>query len=178
MGSFKEIDLLFDRLENDFLKKQASSVLAETATEVFKDTFAAKEWDGQPWPPTKAPVTRGSLLLRSGKLMNSIRPSVVESNRVVISAGNDQVPYARVHNEGGVINVPVTEKMKRFAWAMHYKQEKKKPAGNTPWKGLALTKKETLTIQIPMRRFMGFSKRLSETVVSRLKDAFSRTINP
>lgn len=177
MANFKDIDNFFDRLENDFLKQQASSVLAETATEYFKASFATKEWDGQPWPQTKAPVTRGSLLLRSGKLMNSIRPSVVESNRVVISAGNDMVPYARVHNEGGTITVPVTAKMRKFAWAMHHKQEKKQKDSGV-WKGLALSKKQSLTITIPMRRYMGFSRRLNDMIIERLKEAFAKSINP
>ncbi len=61
------------------------------------------------------------------------------------------VPYARIHNEGGVVHPHVTKKMRGFAWKMYYATKQDK------WKGLALTKKETLNIRIPRRKFIGNS---------------------
>jgi hypothetical protein len=63
------------------------AIVAETAVMYFKQRFRTKEWDGTPWPPTKRPVKRGSLMVRTGKLVNSIRPKKVTKTEVVISAG-------------------------------------------------------------------------------------------
>src|ERR1700748_2632276 len=89
----------FAKLE-DMIRTQVAPIVAETATEYFKESFTTKSFDGVAWPQVKRPVARGSLMVRSGMLVSSIRPSVVEADRVVISAGSSKVPYARVHNEG------------------------------------------------------------------------------
>ena len=87
-----------------------------------------------------------------------------EPYRVTVS--ND-TPYAALHNRGGTVQPRVTDKMRRFAWAMYYKQAgaarlKEKAHGrNTTeseeamrWKRLALTRKRKLLIRIPRRQFM------------------------
>ena len=88
------------------IKKNAAQIVAVTATEYFKDSFHRKSFNGRPWPQGR-PKRKGSLLVASGALMNSIRPSHVSEDRVVISAGNQKVQYAQVHNEGFVGNVNV-----------------------------------------------------------------------
>jgi phage gpG-like protein len=173
MATFADIDAFFDRLQNDFLKKAAARVVAETATEYYKERFKYKDWEGNPWPPVKNPVKRGTLMLRSGGLRNSITPSLISSNKVVISAGSSRIPYAQIHNEGGNITVPVTKKMRKFAWAMHYKTSKDKKA-YTAWKGLAITSKNALNIHMPKRQFMGYSNELNNRIVKRLDMAFNK----
>lgn len=95
---FNKLD---DRLQNHF-----PNMLAETATEAFKDNFKTKSFFGEAWPtygnPDKEPK-RGSLMMRSNNLFASVRPSVVNSSLVRISAGSSKVSYARIHNEGGRI---------------------------------------------------------------------------
>ena len=83
-------------------------IVAETAVIYYKNAFTIKGFDGNPWVAGK-PERRGSLLVQSGNLQNSIRPSEVSPDRVVISAGNALTPYAQVHNEGfsGEVNIPV-----------------------------------------------------------------------
>ena len=60
------------------------------------------------------------------------------------------VPYAHVHNDGA--KIPVTKKIKKYAWFKFYslsrfkkgqKKDKVSPAAEG-WKGLALTKKSSL----------------------------------
>lgn len=79
---------------------KCSQIIAETAREYFTGRFDDKAYDGRPWRRTKK--STGSTLVESGNLMNSIRPSEISEKQVVISAGNEHVPYARVHNEGGI----------------------------------------------------------------------------
>lgn len=69
------------------------------------------------------PHTRkaGVTLVERGLLQRSIK-SEPKGNRVVISAGGANVPYARIHHEGGIIRpkraqyltIPLTPKAKQF----------------------------------------------------------------
>lgn len=92
----------------DKILPDAAHIVAETATEYFKQSFTRKGFDGNPWAAARTPKKRGSLLIDSGALMNSIHPLEVSKSRVVIAAGNAKVTYARVHNEGfnGTVSVP------------------------------------------------------------------------
>jgi len=142
-------------------------IVAEKATEYYKSRFAVKaDVKNKAWPPAKNPPRRGSLMVRGGNLVDSIRPSVVSGERVIISAGSAKVPYAPIHNEGGSMQVPVTKNMRRFAWAMKYK------TGDNRWKHLAITRKSILRINIPKRQFMGHSKILDQILINSINKAF------
>lgn len=79
---------------------EVAQIAAATGVSVFKQAFRDKSFNGRPWPEVKRDPGRGSLMLRSGALMNSIRASKVTAEEVVWSAGNDKVAYAEPHNEG------------------------------------------------------------------------------
>ena len=115
------------------------------------------------WPMTKRQQSGGSgaasqygpLLSGRNHLMNSITAQPGEG-RVRIYT---DVPYAAVHNFGGILRPKVTAKMRKFAWAMFYKEtgyKKGKGKANTDnkWKALALTKKTQLSVRIPQRQFL------------------------
>lgn len=97
------------------LLEVSAHIFAETATTYYKESFRRKGFDGRPWKPPKRPKSKGSLLVDSSALMNSIRPAVVTNERVVISAGNDKVTYAKAHNEGfvGSVNIPAHKRRSR-----------------------------------------------------------------
>jgi len=186
MANINTIDKFFKRLD-DYGKRAVPSIISEKATEFYKHKFTTKEWDGRPWEPTKRIVKSGSLMVRSGKLMNSIRPKTVSLSRVVVSAGGSVVPYAKALNEGETITIPVTAKMRKFAWAKYYEEAgkgiKTGKGGNTyqgigagkeanRWKGLALTPKQTLTVKLPERRFMGKSAMLNSFIFQAFKEEF------
>jgi hypothetical protein len=61
------------------------------------------------------------------------------------------VKYAKIQDEGGITHPKVTDKMRKFAWAMFYATNTKrsKAIGSYMWLYLALTKKSTLTVTIP-----------------------------
>lgn len=65
-----------------------------------------------------------------------------------------RAPYAGIHNWGGILRPTVTPKMRRFAWAQHYKEAGNDKKKDTFWKRLALTKKKKLSINIPQRQFI------------------------
>lgn len=172
MAESKKVNIFFETLEKQFLRDIVPRIIAEEATKFYKQRFTVKaDVNNSPWPQAKNPPKRGSLMVRSGNLLASIRPSKVTSTRVVVSAGSSKVPYAQLHNEGGVVDVPVTKQMRRFAWAMKYK------TGDDRWKGLALTKRASLRIGIPKRQFMGHSKQLDRQIISSVKTAFKSLFN-
>lgn len=189
MTTFKDLDDFFKRLDTDFARRAVPRIIAEKATEFYKQRFTLKvDVDGKPWPDTAKPVKRGSLMVRSGALMASVKPSVVSEERVRISAGNTKVPYAKAHNEGETINIPVTPQMRKFAWAKYYEESGKGVKTSktgakyqsievgqkaSPWKGLALTKKQMLTVKLPRRQFMGHSNLLNARLMESFKKAFS-----
>lgn len=131
----------------------------------------------QKWKPAQrigkakgAAGRHGTLLSSRNHLMRSIAYSPQPYKVTVYT----DVPYARLHNEGGTVAVRVTPKMRKFAWAMFYKEmgikpgqkkakrgKKAKPKPITEqagqWRALALTRKKGLIIRIPQRRFMGNS---------------------
>lgn len=132
--------------------EDCADILAETATEYFKDTFRQKAFDGNAWVAARTPKRRGSLLIDSGAMMNSIRPIEVSRERVVIAAGNDKVTYARSHNEGfdGLQTIEA--------------HQRRTPKGRT-----ATVKKHTRMAHIPQRQFMGDSQELNGQIIDRIK---------
>jgi phage gpG-like protein len=142
------------------------------------------------WPDAKrqgsgynnAASQYGPLLSSRRHLFSSIKYTPGNAS-VTIS---NEVPYAAIHNQGGTINVSVTPKMKRYAWAKYYetsskgksstgKKNRKSKATQAAdneqaamWKRLALTKKTSLQIHIPQRQFIGPSRELSEKIEQRI----------
>ena len=95
-----------EKLEGLRIDMEAIAELAAaTGVSYFKGAFRKKAFDGKPWTPAKIDQAgkrrRGSLMVDSAALMNSIRTASTTATRVVWAAGNDKVAYAQVHNEGG-----------------------------------------------------------------------------
>lgn len=136
-------------------------------TEEFDRNFERKAFFTNPaWQATKLNIKKGSLMMRTGTLRNSIHSELI-ADGVKFSSSQ---PYANLHNEGGTLTV--TAKMKKFFWAKYYNAYggitysiKTKEANNTKrnkmlteeaeyWKAMALMKIGT-KITIPERRFIG-----------------------
>ena len=144
------------------IKKEAAHIVAETATEYFKDSFRRKAFDGRPWPQGR-PKRKGSLLVASGALMNSIRPSHVSEDRVVISAGNQKVNYAQAHNEGFVGNVNVRAHQRTV------KSRSGKGKTKTNGTRIVQVRAHQRTMRVPARPFMGDSKELNILIKKRIE---------
>lgn len=108
-----------------------------------------------------------------------------------------RAPYAGVHNWGGILRPTVTPKMRKFAWAMYYKEtgikRKMKNGGKARkqreenasqealnWKRLALTQKTKLTVTIPQRQFMPSTPgpELAKKVNDKMEQELKKIINP
>lgn len=148
-----------------YIKAQAPRIAGQIAVNHIRADFrkgGLTKNGFHPWPVTKRQTSGGSdaasqygpLLSARNRLMNSITAQPGEAHVRILT----DVPYAAVHNNGGVLRPKVTPKMRKFAWAMFYKETGGKPAKgsskNSKWKALALTKKTQLTVNIPQRQFM------------------------
>lgn len=136
-------------------------LVAELAVDYFKERFRYKEFDGKKWPGPGQGYKRanGSLLVDSGHLLNSIRPAEVSARKVVISAGNDDVLYAKVHNEGFSGSVVV------------------KAHDRTGKKGKRyVVKQHTRKALIPQRQFMGESRELNSILKKDIEQLFKSII--
>lgn len=140
----------------------------------FDLNFQRKAFFEKSWPQTKHPVNRGSLMMRTGALRNSLKASV-EGDKVIFTSSKE---YASLHNEGG--RIKVTPQMKKFFWAMYYKsigQIKTNKSGKRSqsegskratldaeyWKSLALMKVGS-PISIPERRFIGNHPKVEQAI--------------
>ena len=208
---------MMDKLESDIqrMKKEIETLIARKlpvaagkyAKQHFQDNFRQGGFVNgglHPWPQAKRLSSGGTgadsqyktLMSSKNHLFSSINytPGIAK-----VTIFNDVV-YAAVHNEGGIVHPKITPKMRRFAWAKYYelkggakgaKKPRKgqkngimKPVGNQPdsgeaekWKRLALTKKETLTINIPRRQFMGQSAELDARISAYVEKEVLRIIN-
>lgn len=158
----------------DFTKNILSDVQVDL-NEEFDRNFEQKGFFGKKWKGTNLPNQRGSLLMRSGKLRRSFsgnhRTSSGFGSKLSGSTitWSSSLPYARINNDGGEIEV--TAKMKSFFWAMYYKtsgavsktskgearnndRNKKLSAEAQQWKNLALMKLGS-KMKIEQRQFIG-----------------------
>jgi phage gpG-like protein len=152
------------------LKNLVKNIVEDVAvdlTQAFDRNFERKAFFDRSWKTTNHPNSRGSLLLRSGRLRKSIKS--VRGNGSI--SWSSSLPYASIHNEGG--EMVITQKMKSFFWAMYYKSAgavtysvKKKAPNNTQrnkklsaeankWKAMALLKVGTV-IKVEQRQFIGW----------------------
>lgn len=129
-----------------------------TAVNFFKNSFHNQGWTDESftaWQPRKSGADGRAILTNTTNLRESLR--VLDSSPLRIIFGTSE-PYAQIHNEGGTIQVRVTPKSRKYFWYMYRMTE------NQMWKGMALTKKEYLTIRMPKRQFIGESRELINTL--------------
>jgi phage gpG-like protein len=151
----------------DFIKHIISDLRVDL-TEEFDSNFERKAFFDKAWESTKLPNRKGSLLMRSGKLRRSMRSRETKNQL----SWSSSLPYASLQNEGG--EVIVTERMKRFFWAMFYKANGAVTKGNSErnkrlsaealqWKNLAL-QKVGAKMKIKQRQFIGDHPRVRERI--------------
>lgn len=149
--TFNELGNYFNTLADE-ISEEVPDIIAETATEYYKERFSKKAWDGNPWETADTPKNTGSLLVDSGALVNSIQPSYVGTDKVVISAGNEKVDYAQAHNEGfkGTVTIPA-----------HTRNTRRGPQN---------VSSHTRRMNIKQRQFMGESKELAIQMKQRIEN--------
>lgn len=177
MATLKDLQEYLKNISEEYLEEVVPVIVSEVATEYFKQRFTTKEWNGEPWPDTKRPVRNGSLMVRSGALMASIKPHEISRERVTISAGSEKVPYAKIHNEGGAIKHPggtpyfvigKKEEEKSILWTS---KEKATAWAAKHGRSLPVTKQHDIIM--PKRQFMGMTDDLVDEIIKTLEEALN-----
>jgi hypothetical protein len=161
----------FDSALNNFFGKFTTAVqqyvpnmIAETAVEHYKNALISKSWNGTAYPAygnaAKEP-RRGSLMMRSMALFNSIKPKTVTAQKVVISAGNSRVKYARAHNEG----------LKIIATANIGQYTNRNFMGKGKSVGIKAHRRK-INFTMPKRQFMGKNPLLLGEIKTRFHNTF------
>ncbi len=168
---------MMNKLERlmQYIERDVPTVLGVEAVNHFKESFQNEGFTDsslQKWASRKTKRSGGTngqkILSQSGELADSIDYEV-QGNNVTIFTDK---PYAKIHNEGGVITV--TDKMKKYFWAMH-KQAKdaKDEDGMNQWKAMALSK----TITVAQRQYMGQSQAMMENMVQKVTRDMTNILN-
>lgn len=161
------------------IQKTIKNTLRDIAVELkdeFDQNFERQAFFSEKWQRRKSPIRNNgrAILTDTGRLRSSIHSRITDNYVVFYS----DLPYARMHNEGG--EIVVTKKMKGFFWHKYYEatgmfgRKKDGTRRNDKrtvqlsdeaefWKFLALKKVGT-TIRIPRRRFLGTSPEVEQTV--------------
>lgn len=83
-----------------------------------------------------------------GGKTESIREVTVSGGNLKAAVGT-KVPYAAAHELGSNHQVKITDKSRRFFWAMYFETNDEK------WRNMALTKRKAFDVSIPARPFLG-----------------------
>lgn len=186
----------------DHLMRRSLPVIAgRMAKDFFQNSFRISAFVNggvHHWQTTQRQLAGGKTAAsRYGPLLSS-RNHLFASIKYTpsdyrVKVANDLL-YAPIHNWGGTLHPSVTPKMRRFAWAMFYreagikrnasKKSKKKrtdEAAANPraqkWRALALTKKKKLSVHIPQRQFLGDSRELQDMIHERTKQEIIKILN-
>lgn len=159
------------------MKKIIKNFIKDVKVELddeFDLNFERKAFFGKEWDQTELNNARGSLMMRTGTLRNSLT-STANSKRITYTSS---LPYASIHNQGGEITV--SAQMKKFFWAMYYKTSGASGSGPVArrqrmsteaaqWKAMAL-KKVGSKIKIPQRQFIGDHPQVRKSIEKVFKE--------
>jgi phage gpG-like protein len=156
------------------LLERLPDIAGTEAVSFFKERFEEQGWrDGSFTAWDRKKEDNGYPVLRSQNtngLVDTIHWVRSGEQSVTILAGGPDKPYARIHNEGGVITVPVTPKMRKWAWAMYNRTK------NPKYKAIALQKKSTMRIIMPKRQYMGNSRDLVKRIETVIQNNIKRIL--
>lgn len=178
------------------MRRKFPVTVGRMAKDHFQDNFRQGGFVNgglHPWPKSKRLSSGGTLLSGRKHLFKSVGYTPADYRVRVFN----EVVYAPVHNWGGEIDVTVTDRMRRFAWAKFYKASgKRKKAGTGQkkrvkrrikpkelnpqaqfWRNMALTKKKKLHIRIPQRQFMGESEELNSRIREKVDQEITNILN-
>ncbi len=174
-------------------------VLKDISVEIgdeFDKNFERQAFFSRAWARRKSPTRPGGhILLDTSDLRKSIH-SRIEGDSIVFYS---ELPYAAIHNEGGVIKV--TERMKRYFRARFYESqgfgrrqdsEPRKTLSDGAfyawtskmklnkesefWRVMGLMKVGSV-IRIPQRQFLGNSPEVEEAVREIIEDNLTEYVN-
>lgn len=138
----------------------------------FKSRFRAQGWldtTFQPWAKRKKTDKRRpgrAILMDRGKLRNSIRGEVRGTDIVF---GSD-VPYAKIHNEGGTIG----KHARSETFVRNRTKKGKFKRGTTAGRGFSF---KASSHTMPQRQFMGNSAHLNKLIIRKIETTVKKVFS-
>lgn len=161
----KDPNQLFREIEQ--FKRDIPRIAGNEAVNFFKTSFRKQGWhDGviKPWVRRKRvgnrPTDNRAILVKSGVLKKSIRIDRYTNQGVIISS---EMPYSRIHNEGGKINTNATVR----------------PHARRTKNGRTNVRRHSrqMSTTIPQRKFMGQSTTLDNIIINSLERRLRQIIS-
>lgn len=154
----------------DAFNKEIPREVKEMGVTFFKGRFRSQGWldtGFHPWPKRKKKDKKRpnrAILMDRGKLRNSIRGEVRGSSIVF---GSD-IPYAKVHNEGGTITIPPRQQILAFRKFKSGKRKGRTLIARNDQRATFAQKVQNRggKIKMPKRQFMGESRYLTLKIKS------------
>lgn len=161
----------------------------------FKDNFRKGGFVNnglQKWKPAKRLSDGGTDAGSNYATLTSGRNHLMNSTQYTPGVGAvrvfNNVPYALIHNTGGTTHPTVTPRMRKYFWAMFFKTLGIKPGSGVKvpellppeaerYKAMALTKKTTLTVEIPKRPFIGESAELTAKIKTTIEKEIEKLVD-
>lgn len=167
-------DLLNKQQQVQKALRESVTLMANNAVNFFKDSFKKQGWmDGtlKLWLKRKRNEKRNSnraILVKTGRLRRSIR--IAKQTALTATIGTD-VPYARIHNEGGEIT-----RHARSELFVRNRNKTTKKFRKGVKAGQGFTFKEG-KIKMPQRQYMGSSRTLTAQSQKILQKQLSTIFN-
>ncbi len=145
------------------------------AVEFYKESFRRQGYinkNFERWNARKRGDKKRSgraILTDTGTLRRSIR--VVYKGRDYVVIGSN-MPYAKIHNEGGTIHMPTRKRKIRFERSKGRFRFAKKASKNVIAE--AMTASKAYTVDMPKRQFMGESQFLERRIEMRITHDLER----
>lgn len=149
------------------LLKDMQIIAEKEGVDFFQSSFEKEGFTDvgfEPWAKRNDQLSY-KVLQKTAYLKNSIQ--VFDSNSQRITFGSD-AEYAQIHNNGGRVTIPVTNRSRKYFWFMY------KVTGNSKWRAMAMTRKQQFTFIMPKRQFIGESKALLNSLDQEISEHITK----
>ena len=180
MKPFSDLVKDFEHTKAEYLKLERDKLRLAgiTAIKVVQENFTKAQgfdsgkgieaWDKRKWETDQSYDMRlgvkgsnynskNKVLLQTRNLYNNIRYVIQNINKVFIGVDLQKVPYAKIHNEGGTIHHPGSDKLQAFL----------AEGEDMPIGGDIIFRRGTKAhdIVIPKRKYLGWSLKMKKAIM-------------
>lgn len=173
MGQLQKLTKLLQNF--DKIKAEIVDGIGQIAVTEFTLNFRKQGFNGEAWKPKKKPNGK-NILIGRGTLRRSI--TVTKKTIDTVTIGSN-VPYAYIHNYGGVINKKASTRVLNFRNRdMDWDRKNKKYKTGTRFsksKKAHYSQKVSIgsySINMPQRKFMGDMPSLTKKITAFIKRKF------
>lgn len=153
--------IIFDVEKHGKVFRDFALIAGTEAVKLFQENFTKQGWQGETFEPWKRKkLANGYNTLMSGN-SNSLQKSIHiahQSERLVVVATADNKPYARIHNEGGTIQIPARKQVAHFNKKGQFSKNNKRAKYAQKFDVRAYE------ITMPKRQFMGETPELQKRI--------------